>query len=595
MEKENKQSNLKRLLVYAGGFRYFTYASWLLSALSALMALLPFVYIWMILREVIDSAPHFNRAEHIVDYGWAALFWAVLSILVYIGALVCSHTAAFRVAKNIRSALMHHIVTLPIGFMSDIGSGKLRKIVNESSDATETYLAHRLPDNAGSIATPVGLMCLLAYFDWRLGVLCIIPVLLAYAIMYVFMTGKDLKVKMGEYQQALDAMSNEAVEYVRGIPVVKTFGQTVFSFKRFKGSIDKYQQWVIGYTRTLRMPMMAYTTIINSIFAILIAAALFAARDGADGHFLLNLLYYIIITPIITVVLTKVMYMSEDKIIVANALSRIDSVLRIAPLPEPAETLPPRDNSVEFRGVTFRYKDADKNALDNISMTIKAGEHIALVGPSGGGKTTLACLIARFWDATEGSVSIGGTDVRNIRKEDLMRQVSFVFQDSRLLKGTILDNVRLGKPHATEQEVRRVLAEAQCDDIITKLPRGIHTQLGTDGTYLSGGEQQRIAIARVMLQDTPVVILDEATAYADPDNEARVQAAFNALSAGKTVIMIAHRLSAVVEADKIYVLKGGKICEQGTHEELTSHNSGLYARMWHEYNQSVNWKLGGTK
>ena len=595
MEKESKQSNLKRLLVYAGGFRYFTYVSWLLSALSALMALLPFVYIWMILREVIDSAPHFSRAEHIVDYGWAALFWAVLSILVYIGALVCSHTAAFRVAKNIRSALMHHIVALPIGFMSGIGSGKLRKIVNESSDATETYLAHRLPDNAGSIATPVGLICLLAYFDWRLGVLCIIPVLLAYAIMYVFMTGKDLKVKMGEYQQALDAMSNEAVEYVRGIPVVKTFGQTVFSFKRFKGSIDKYQQWVIGYTRSLRLPMVAYTTIINSIFAILIAAALFAARNEADGYFLLNLLYYIIITPIITVVLTKVMYMSEDKIIVANALSRIDSVLSIAPLPEPAKTILPRDNSVEFRGVIFRYKDADTNALDNISMTIKAGEHIALVGPSGSGKTTLACLIARFWDATEGSVSIGGTDVRNIRKEDLMRQVSFVFQDSRLLKGTILDNVRLGKPHATEQEVRRVLAEAQCDDIIAKLPMGIHTLIGTDGTYLSGGEQQRIAIARVMLQDTPIVILDEATAYADPDNEARVQTAFNALSVGKTVIMIAHRLSAVVEADKIYVLKGGQICEQGTHEELTSHDGGLYAQMWREYNQSVNWKLGGTK
>lgn len=595
MEKENKQSNLKRLLSYAGRFRYFTYASWVLSALSALVALLPFVYIWMILREVIAVAPHFGRAEHIVGYGWAALFFAVLSILIYIGALFCSHFAAFRIASNIRSALMHHIVTLPIGFMNGIGSGKLRKIVNESSDATETYLAHRLPDNAGSIATPIGLLCLLAYFDWRLGILCMVPVLLAYAIMYIFMTGKDLKVKMNEYQQALDAMSNEAVEYVRGIPVVKTFGQTVFSFKRFKDAIDRYGQWVIGYTRSLRLPMVAYTTIINSIFAILIAVALYTASSKADGAFLLNLLYYVIITPVITVVLTKVMYMSEDKIIVTNALSRIDSILSIAPLPEPAVTLPPRDNSVELSGVTFRYKDARTDALSGVSLSIGAGEHIALVGPSGGGKTTLTGLVARFWDATEGTVSIGGTDVRNIRKEDLMRQVSFVFQDSRLLKGSILDNVRLCRPEATEQEVRRVLSEAQCDDIIAKLPKGIHTLIGTDGTYLSGGEQQRIAIARVMLQNTPILILDEATAFADPDNEARVQAAFKVLAVGKTVITIAHRLSAVTTADRICVLKDGKICEEGTHDELKARSGGLYAEMWREYNQSVNWNIGGRK
>ena len=560
------------------------------------MALAPFVYIWMILRDVINVAPHFEQAENIVPYGWAALMWAIGSILVYIAALLCSHKAAFRVATNIRTVLMHYITKLPMGFVSSIGSGKLRKIVNESSEETETYLAHRLPDNAGGIATPVGLLCMLMYFDWRLGLLSIAPAVLAYGIMYFFMTGRSLRKTMEEYQQALDTMSNEAVEYVRGIPVVKTFGQTVFSFKRFKGAIDRYQQWVIGYTRSLHSPMVAFTTIINSVFAILVAAALFVgtSRERMDGQFLSNLLYYIIITPAMTVMLMRVMYMSQDKIIVESALKRIDSVLDVEPLEEPLETIQPRDNSVELRGVSFRYKDADTDALNDISMTIKAGEHIALVGPSGSGKTTLACLIARFWDATKGSVNIGGTDVRNIRKDDLMQQVSFVFQDSRLLKGSILDNVRLGRPNATDDEVRRALSEAQCDDIIAKLPEGINTILGSEGTYLSGGEQQRITIARVMLQNTPIVILDEATAYADPDNETRVQAAFNTLSIGKTVIMIAHRLSAVTKADCIYVLKSGRICEKGSHAELTS-SAGLYANMWREYNQSINWKLGGTK
>lgn len=596
MEKENRKSNLSRLLEYAGPLRFLTYASWILSAVSALMALAPFVYIWMILRDVINVAPHFEQAENIVPYGWAALMWAIGSILVYIAALLCSHKAAFRVATNIRTVLMHYITKLPMGFVSSIGSGKLRKIVNESSEETETYLAHRLPDNAGGIATPVGLLCMLMYFDWRLGLLSIAPAVLAYGIMYFFMTGRSLRKTMEEYQQALDTMSNEAVEYVRGIPVVKTFGQTVFSFKRFKGAIDRYQQWVIGYTRSLHSPMVAFTTIINSVFAILVAAALFVgtSRERMDGQFLSNLLYYIIITPAMTVMLMRVMYMSQDKIIVESALKRIDSVLDVEPLEEPLETIQPRDNSVELRGVSFRYKDADTDVLNDISMTIKAGEHIALVGPSGSGKTTLACLIARFWDATKGSVNIGGTDVRNIRKDDLMQQVSFVFQDSRLLKGSILENVRLGRPNATDDEVRRALSEAQCDDIIAKLPEGINTILGSEGTYLSGGEQQRITIARVMLQNTPIVILDEATAYADPDNETRVQAAFNTLSIGKTVIMIAHRLSAVTKADCIYVLKSGRICEKGSHAELTS-NAGLYANMWREYNQSINWKLGGTK
>ena len=588
-------SPLKQLFAYAGRFKYLTMASWFLSAASAWAALVPFVYIWMILRDVLTVAPHFERATQTAHYGWMAVAFSLLSIGLYLLGLLCSHLAAFRIAANIRSRLMHHIITLPQGFVGNEGSGSLRKIVNESSEATETYLAHQLPDKAGSMATPIGLLVLLLVFDWRLGLLSLLPMLLGFAIMYSFMTGKELQTKMAEYQTALDSMSNQAVEYVRGIPVVKTFGQTVFSFKKFKQAIDDYQRWVIDYTRQMRLPMVCYTTVINSVFAVLVAAALYMAQEGVTQTFLLHLIYYVIITPIITVMLTRIMYQRQNNLIVAEALKRINGVLTLQPLSEPRESRLPEDNSIVLEEVVFRYKGAAKNALDGISLHVKAGEQVALVGPSGGGKTTLGHLITRFWDVDSGVVQIGNVDVRHLRKEDLMRQVSFVFQDSRLLKGSILDNVRLGRPEATEQEVREALHKAQCDDIIDKLPDGLHTVIGTQGTYLSGGEQQRIAIARVMLQDTPIVILDEATAFADPDNEARVQAAFSEMARGKTVITIAHRLSAVTKAHRIYVLKGGKIVEEGTHHSLIARKEGLYARLWAEYNQSVHWNVGGEK
>ena len=581
-------SPLKQLFAYAGRFKYLTMASWFLSAASAWAALVPFVYIWMILRDVLTVAPHFERATQTAHYGWMAVAFSLLSIGLYLLGLLCSHLAAFRIAANIRSRLMHHIITLPQGFVGNEGRGSLRKIVNESSEATETYLAHQLPDKAGSMATPIGLLVLLLVFDWRLGLLSLLPMLLGFAIMYSFMTGKELQTKMAEYQTALDSMSNQAVEYVRGIPVVKTFGQTVFSFKKFKQAIDDYQRWVIDYTRQMRLPMVCYTTVINAVFAVLVVAALYMAQERVTQTFLLHLIYYVIITPIITVMLTRIMYQSQNNLIVAEALKRINGVLTLQPLSEPRESRLPEDNSIVLEEVVFRYKGAAKNALDGISLHVKAGEQVALVGPSGGGKTTLGHLITRFWDVDSGVVRIGNVDVRHLRKEDLMRQVSFVFQDSRLLKGSILDNVRLGRPEATEQEVREALHKAQCDDIIDKLPDGLHTVIGTQGTYLSG-------IARVMLQDTPIVILDEATAFADPDNEARVQAAFAEMARGKTVITIAHRLSAVTKAHRIYVLKGGKIVEEGTHHSLIARKEGLYARLWAEYNQSVHWNVGGEK
>lgn len=583
-----KQSDLSRLLGYAGKRKYFSYASWVLAALSALVSLAPFYFIFNIIKEVIKTSPDFGNAKNLIFNGWMAVLFAVVGYLLYIAALMCSHMAAFRVATNMRKDVLNHLVKLPLGYVEEVGSGRLRKIINDSTAASETYLAHQLPDKAVAVATPIGLIALLFIFDWKLGILSLIPVVLAFLIM-ASMTGKKMAQKMREYQNSLDAMSNEAVEYVRGIPVVKTFGQTVFSFKRFKATIDNYEKWVISYTKDLRIPMMLYTAAINSVFVFLIAAALIFTKNGVTDKFLLNLIFYIIITPVISLTLTKMMYQSENAMIVADALQRIDTVLEAKPLPESETGKVQSDSSVEFRNVSYSY-DGIKNAVENISLNIPAGSTVAFVGPSGSGKSTLANLISRFFDVSEGQVLVGGVDVRNIKKEILMDNVSFVFQNSHLIKGTILDNVRMARPQASKEEVMNALEKSQCMDIVKKLPNGVDTVVGTNGVYLSGGEQQRIAIARIMLKDSPIVILDEATAFADPDNEVMVQKAFSELAKNRTVIMIAHRLSTVAGADRIYVLKDGKIEEYGKYNELIN-NGGMFSKMWNDYRHSVDWKV----
>ena len=583
-----KQSDLSRLMGYAGNYRYFTYASWVLSAVSALVALVPFVYIWKILRDVMNAAPDYAQAVNIPHYGWMAVLFAVLAYLIYIAALMCSHLSAFRVATNLRLEVSEHLATLPLGFTETFGSGKLRKIIHESTGAAETFLAHQLPDKYNAMATPIGLLVLLLVFDWRLGLLSLVPVALGFVIMSA-MTGRRMADKMRQYGNALESMSNEAVEYVRGIPVVKTFGQSVFSFKKFKATIDEYEKWVIAYTKELRMPMMLYTAAINGVFAFLIVGGLLFTRNGVTSEFLLNLLFYIIITPVISLTLTRIMYMSENELVVADALARVDSVLDAEPVPENDHPRHPKDASVSLKDVHFSY-DGKTDVIKGVSLKIQPGQTVAFVGPSGGGKSTLANLICRFFDVQSGSVRVGEADVRDIPKEELMDTISFVFQNSRLLKGSILDNVRLGRAQATEAEVLAALKAAQCMDIVEKFPEGIHTVIGTKGVYLSGGEQQRIAIARAMLKNAPILILDEATAFADPDNEAKVQAAFAQLAKGKTVLMIAHRLSTVANADCIYVVQDGQIAESGTKDELCAQN-GLFARMWQDYQASVQWKV----
>lgn len=589
--KEKKQSALSRLMDIAGNHKYLSYLSCVLAAVSAWIALIPFYDVFCIIKEILEVRPDFDRAVHITSYGWQAVGFALLSMVFYIAALMCSHKAAFRVQANLRIKMMEHIMKLPLGYVEAEGTGKIRKIVTDSTAATETYLAHNLPDKAVSYATPVGLLAMMLVFDWRLGLISLIPAVLAFVLMGTLMMGPKMAEDMKQYQNALETMSSEAVEYVRGIPVVKTFGQTVFSFKRFKSAIDDYEKWTLDYTKSMMKPMIAFTTAANGIFAALIPAAYAFAGKGVTDTLILNIIFYVLITSILTVTLMKIAYAGESQMIVEDALKRMDDILDVAPLAEAGKKEVPKDASVELKNVAFAYDDTKGNAIDGISLNIRAGEHVALVGPSGGGKTTLASLIARFWDVKSGAVKIGGVDVKNIDSKELMNHVSYVFQDSKLLKTSILENVRMGRPDASEQEVLQALKEAQCMDILEKFQDGVNTVIGSKGIYVSGGEAQRLAIARAFLKNAPVLILDEATAFADPDNEVLVQKAFENLSRNKTVIMIAHRLSTITGADRIYVLKDGKIAEEGTHEELTKQN-GIYTHMWKEYNQSVNWKVG---
>lgn len=588
--KDKKQSAMSRLMDMAGNHKYFSYASCVLAAISAWIALIPFYDVWRMIKEILEVRPDFSKATHITSYGWQAVGFALLAMAFYIAALMCSHKAAFRVQANMRMKMMEHIMRLPLGYVETEGTGKIRKVVTESSAATETFLAHNLPDKVISKATPVGLLVMMAVFDWRLGLFSLIPAALAFLIMGTMMMGPKMAEDMKQYQNSLETMSSEAVEYIRGVPVLKTFGQTIFSFKRFKAAIDAYEKWTLGYTKSMMIPMIGFTVFSNGIFAALIIAAYVFGGNTLTDTFVLNLIFYILITSILTTTLMKVAYAGESQMIVEDALNRMDEVLGQEELPDAAKGKKVKDASVGLKDVTFAYDDTKQNAIDGVSIEIPAGAHVALVGPSGGGKTTLASLIARFWDVKSGSITIGGVNVKEISSADLMNLVSYVFQDSKLLKMSILENVRMGREDATDEEVVEALKNAQCLDIIEKLPHGVNTVIGSKGTYVSGGEMQRLSIARAFLKNAPILILDEATAFADPDNERLVQQAFENLSRDKTVIMIAHRLSTVTNADQIYVLKDGKIAESGTHEGLLKMD-GIYSHMWSEYNKSVTWQV----
>ncbi|WP_346662859.1 ABC transporter ATP-binding protein [uncultured Merdimonas sp.] len=590
--KQKKQSSLARILGYAGGHRNLTLLGCILSALSAVLGLIPYVCVWLAARDVLETWPALTGVSGSARWGWTAVWTAVISIVLYFAALMSTHIAAFRTARNIRRAAMGHVLKLPLGFFTGSQSGRLRKLIDDNAGLTEDLLAHKLPDLAGTIVTPIAAVLMLFLFDWKMGLLCLLTMVLALLSMCLMMGGKNAGF-FHRYQKEIERMSGEAVEYVRGIPVVKMFQQTVYSFKAFYAAIRDYSDLASQYAMSCRVGQTCFLTFINGAFALLIPAALLLASGGDVRTVLVNFIFYALFAPACGQMINRIMYMSEAVMEADEAVGRLDEILSQEPMENTGIEKQPADAAVSFDHVTFTYPGADRPALSDVSFAVRPGQVTALVGPSGGGKTTAASLIPRFWDADSGAVSIGGVNVKEMDTEDLMKQTAFVFQDTRLFKESLLENIRAARPDASREEVLSAAHAAQCDDILEKLPQGLDTVVGARGVYLSGGEQQRIALARAILKDAPIVVLDEATAFADPENEHQIQKAFEALIRNKTVLMIAHRLSTVQDADHIIVLSGGKIAEQGSHESLLAQH-GVYAAMWEDYQRSARWKVGRT-
>ena len=595
--KEKKRSDAAVLLEYAGSYRGLTFLGLALSAAAMLLGMAPYICIWLAARDLIAAAPNWTQATAVAGYGWLAFGFAVAGIAVYFAALMCTHLAAFRTAANIRKTGMAHLMQTPLGFFDANASGLIRNRLDGAAAETETLLAHNLADIVGSATMVIAMIVLMFVFDWRMGAACLLAAVISILAMFTMMGGKNARL-MAEYQAAQDVMSKAGTEYVRGIPVVKVFQQTVYSFKAFKEAIEDYSAKAERYTGDIcRLPQSVNLTCTEGAFIFLVPVALLLApralQAGDFAGFVTDFAFYAVFSAIISTALARIMFAASGMMLAGTALGRIAQVMNAPTLPVTAEPRTPQDNSVEFRDVSFTYEGAELPALDHVSFRAEPGQTVALVGPSGGGKTTAASLIPRFWDAGSGVVAVGGVDVRQTDPHVLMDQVAFVFQNTRLFKASILDNVRAARPEASREEVGAALAAARCEDILAKLPAGMDTVVGTAGVFLSGGEQQRVALARAILKDAPIVVLDEATAFADPENEALIQKAFAELTRGRTVIMIAHRLSTVVGADKIVVLDAGRVAETGTHGELVR-AGGLYSRMWADYNQAVTWRISAA-
>lgn len=589
-ETQNKNKFI-RLLNYSGNYKYLTIVGMFLSALSAICLLVPFVYIWDVVNALLVVAPDFTKAQNLDVYAINAFTFAVLGIILNFFGLMGTHLSAFKNEKNMKDAAIKHLLKLPLGYFSNHTSGGLRKIIDYSTAKTEIFLAHQLFDLIGAIMTPIVFLILLFSFDWRLGLICLIPIILCFVFMYP-MFSKESRNSMEKYEKYLEEMNGEAVEYVRGIPVTKAFQQSIYSFKNFINAIKNYGKFSAEYSMSTHIPMTAFTVSINGFFALLIPAGILLAGSVVDVKFFANFMFYIIFTPICAVMMMKIMTVSQDWMLASCALDSIEAILNENPLVDPINPQKPKNHSIEFEGVYFDYEnaDGDEHILNDVNLKINENETVALVGPSGGGKTTIASLIPRFWDVNQGSIKVGDVDVRSISTKELMKNISFVFQNTTLFKDSIYNNVAIGRKGASRDDVKKALSLTQCDDIIDELPDGINTVIGSEGTYLSGGQQQRIALARAVLKDAPIIILDEATALADPENEYLIQKAISEITKDKTVIMIAHRLSSVKNVDKIYVVENGRIVEEGNHHTLID-SGGIYSRMWDEFNQSIQWKV----
>lgn len=589
-ETQNKNKFI-RLLNYSGNYKYLTIVGMFLSALSAICLLVPFVYMWNVVNALLAVAPDFTKAQNLDVYAINAFTFAVLGIILNFFGLMGTHLSAFKNEKNMKDAAIKHLLKLPLGYFSNHTSGGLRKIIDYSTAKTEIFLAHQLFDLTGAIMTPIVFLILLFSFDWRLGLICLIPIILCFVFMYP-MFSKESRNSMEKYEKYLEEMNGEAVEYVRGIPVTKAFQQSIYSFKNFINAIKNYGKFSAEYSMSTHIPMTAFTVSINGFFALLIPAGILLAGSVVDVKFFANFMFYIIFTPICAVMMMKIMTVSQDWMLASCALDSIEAILNENPLVDPINPQKPKNHSIEFEGVYFDYEnaDGDEHILNDVNLKINENETVALVGPSGGGKTTIASLIPRFWDVNQGSIKVGDVDVRDISTKELMKNISFVFQNTTLFKDSIYNNVAIGRKGASRDDVKKALSLTQCDDIIDELPDGINTVIGSEGTYLSGGQQQRIALARAVLKDAPIIILDEATALADPENEYLIQKAISEITKDKTVIMIAHRLSSVKNVDKIYVVENGRIVEEGNHHTLID-SGGIYSRMWDEFNQSIQWKV----
>lgn len=589
-ETQNKNKFI-RLLNYSGNYKYLTIIGMFLSALSAICLLVPFIYIWDVVNALLAVAPDFTKAQNLDVYVINAFTFAILGIILNFFGLMGTHLSAFKNEKNMKDAAINHLLKLPLGYFSNHTSGGLRKIIDYSTAKTEVFLAHQLFDLTGAIVTPIVFLILLFSFDWLLGLICLIPIILCFVFMYP-MFSKESRNSMEKYEKYLEEMNGEAVEYVRGIPVTKAFQQSIYSFKNFINAIKNYGKFSAEYSMSTHIPMTAFIVSINGFFALLIPAGILLAGSVVDVKFFANFMFYIIFTPICAVMMMKIMTVSQDWMLASCALDSIEAILNECPLVDPINPQKPKNHSIEFEGVYFDYEnvDGDEHILNDVNLKINENETVALVGPSGGGKTTIASLIPRFWDVNKGSIKVGDVDVRDISTKELMKNISFVFQNTTLFKDSIYNNVAIGRKGASREDVKKALSLTQCDDIIDELPDGIDTVIGSEGTYLSGGQQQRIALARAVLKDAPIIILDEATALADPENEYLIQKAISEITKDKTVIMIAHRLSSVKSVDKIYVVENGRIVEEGNHHTLVD-SEGIYSRMWVEFNQSIQWKV----
>ncbi len=590
-----KNSEISTMFRYAGNKHWLTVLGMILAGISTVLSMVPFVSIWFVVRDIIDGLVKgdMSQASGSVTYAWFAVGFSVLSILLYFIALCSSHLAAFRTATNMKKAAMHHIVKLPLGYFNQNASGRLRKVVDDNAGLTENFLAHQLPDLTGAVVMPIAVIILVFVFDWRLGICCLVPLAISVWFMKQMMGGDNANFMNG-YMKALETMNKEAVEYIRGIPVVKVFQQTVYSFKNFHAAIEEYEKYASGYALKCRIPLTGFNVALNGTFILLIPVACIILA-GINGQMeyenvLLDFLFYSLFTPVCTTMMNRVMFASEQLMAAKSAVSRIEEVMKEQPLEEAVNEKQPKDASVVFENVSFSYPGTEDKALDNVTFEIQEGKTVALVGASGSGKSTAAKLIPRFYDVTGGSIKVGGVNVKDINKQTLMNQIAFVFQNTKLFKDTLLENIRASKPDAKDEQVLAAIKSAQCEEIIERMPNELNTVVGCGGTYLSGGENQRIALARAILKDASIIIWDEATAFADAENEHKMQVAFEKLTQGKTVLMSAHRLSTIQNADLILVFDEGKIIERGTHDSLLKEN-GKYASMWKDYQTSINWKV----